>query len=142
MKIYLASSWRNKYHGVFLALLKNNGYDVYDFKEDGFSFHWSQIDEDYKNWNGQQFVSALYKDLAISGFDRDFDMLNKCDVCVMLLPCGKSAHIEAGYAVGSGKKLIIVNPYNEKIEPELMYKMAHRIVFSQNQLLNALNFTL
>ena len=42
------------------------------------------------------------------------------DTGVLVMPCGRSAHLEAGYFVGAGKRLIIL--INDS-EPELMYKM-------------------
>ena len=38
-----------------------------------------------------------------------------------MLPCGRSAHTEAGWMAGAGKKVIAYIP--EKEDPELMYKM-------------------
>jgi hypothetical protein len=57
------------------------------------------------------------------------------DTCVLLLPCGRSAHLEAGYFVGAGKELNIVLS-NEKFEPELMYKMTNNIYVSLNDFEN------
>ena len=42
------------------------------------------------------------------------------DACVLLLPCGASAHLEAGWFSGAGKPVAVVAP--EIREPELMYK--------------------
>ena len=43
------------------------------------------------------------------------------DTCVLVLPCGRSAHTEAGWFAGAGKKVIAYIP--EMMEPELMYKL-------------------
>jgi hypothetical protein len=43
------------------------------------------------------------------------------DVCVMVLPCGRSANTEAGWMKGAGKRVMVYSP--EKQEPELMYKI-------------------
>ncbi len=42
------------------------------------------------------------------------------EVGVMVMPCGRSAHLEAGYFVGARKPLLIIL---SDAEPELMYKM-------------------
>ena len=55
------------------------------------------------------------------GFDLDFNAMKWADVCVMVLPCGRSANTEAGWMKGAGKKVIVYSP--EKEEPELMYKI-------------------
>ena len=128
MKIYVASSWRNQVQEYFVFNLKQLGHLVYDFKnpngEKGFS--WSDIDPDWKNWTTQQYLRALGTDRGKYGFIRDMDALKNCDVCILVLPCGKSAHLELGYAVGAGKKTLVYMP--EAQEPELMYGMVDEIV--------------
>lgn len=42
------------------------------------------------------------------------------DACVLLLPSGMSAHLEAGWFSGAGKPVAVLAP--EIREPELMYK--------------------
>ncbi len=44
------------------------------------------------------------------------------DACVLLLPCGRSAHLELGWFVGQGKATCILHSH-EMMEPELMSKM-------------------
>ena len=51
----------------------------------------------------------------------DIDALNWADTCLLVLPCGRSAHTEAGWMKGSGKKTIVYIP--EMQEAELMYKL-------------------
>ena len=62
---------------------------------------------------------------ARKGFALDMGALETCDAVVLLLPCGRSAHLEAGWAKGNGKHLCIVTA--EGMEPELMYRMADHI---------------
>jgi len=139
MRIYVASSWRNtKYPGVVKAL-KEAGFEVYDFRnpEPGDNgFHWSEIDPDWKSWTPQEFVQGLRHPIAQNGFEKDFWALSKCDVCVLVMPCGRSAHLEAGYVIGNGKPLFILL---EDGEPELMYKMAFGLCTSTDELLEELD---
>lgn len=44
---------------------------------------------------------------------------------VLVLPCGRSAHLELGWAVGAGKPTCILMAPNQ--EPELMYRMVGSI---------------
>jgi hypothetical protein len=44
------------------------------------------------------------------------------DTCVLVLPCGRSAHLEAGWFCGQGKRCIILTRDGE--EPELMALLA------------------
>ncbi len=133
MKIYVASSWRNTYQPdvvdmlrtAVVDMLRTAGHEVYDFRNpvDGDNgFHWSEIDPDWKSWTVLRYRDALSHPLAADGFDKDFTAMRWADMCVLVLPCGRSAHLEAGWFAGAGKPvlIVIVNP----IEPELMYKMA------------------
>jgi len=121
MKIYVASSWRNTRHSTVVTILRGVGHDVYDFKNpEGKSFHWSEIDPDWQKWGPGEFQKGLDHPLAVEGFAQDKKALDDCEVCVLLLPCGRSAHLEAGYAVGQGKPTYILLSKGE--QPELMYK--------------------
>jgi hypothetical protein len=123
-KIYVASSWRNQHHNSVVLACRGLGHQVYDFKNppNRAGFGWEQLDGDYKNWTPQKYIELLNHQLAIEGFNSDMEGLNWCDTCILLLPCGRSAHLEAGYAVGQGKSTVVFVS-NEKFEPDLMYKM-------------------
>lgn len=58
------------------------------------------------------------------------------DCCVLLLPCGRSAHFEAGYFWGAGKPVHIL--LAERNEPELMYLGATSVNISPHELLGSL----
>ena len=49
---------------------------------------------------------------------------------------GRSAHTEAGWMAGSGKKVIVYIP--EMVEPELMYKLFHAVVGNLDDLIHNL----
>ena len=123
-KIYLASSWKNIYQPGVLATLRLAGHEVYDFRnpkpgDPGFS--WTSVAEGWRDWDMENYRKGLQHPVAQAGFKLDFDAMKWADTCVLLLPSGRSAHIEAGWMVGAGKKLVIVSPLREPIEPELMY---------------------
>src|SRR5690606_14054491 len=106
--------------------LRNEGFEVYDFKNPGpgdHGFHWSEIDKDWKNWLPEEFIAGLSHPVAELGFSKDMKALTECDGCVLVLPCGRSAHLELGQAVGAGKKTAVFAPPEHQMEPELMYKM-------------------
>ena len=49
-----------------------------------------------------------------------------CDACLLLLPSGRSAHLEAGWSLGAGKAVAVLCHYcldPDEFEPELMYLM-------------------
>lgn len=124
MNIYVASSWRNELQPLVVTYLRSSGFTVYDFRNPEFEnkgFHWSDIDPGWKAWSPEELIKNLNNPIAKGGFKLDFEAMEQADACVMVMPCGRSAHLEAGYFVGAGKKLIILLSDGE---PELMYKMA------------------
>lgn len=136
MKIYVASSWRNDIQPEVVETLRKAGHEVYDFKNPrpgDHGFHWSDIDPDWQNWTPEQFIAGLHHPIAQRGFASDMDALRDCDTCVLVLPCGRSAHIEAGWAAGAGKRVIVYIP--EQCEPELMYSMTTAQCDSMDELL-------
>jgi hypothetical protein len=107
MNIYVASSWRNEYHPRVVRDLREIGHEVYDFRAAG--FHWSEIDTCYQGWTADEYIKALDHPLAQQGYQNDLEAMHRADVCVLVLPCGRSAHLEAGWFAGSvDKKLIIL----------------------------------
>ncbi len=135
MKIYVASSWRNRYQQDVVAALRGAGHDVYDFRNPApgdNGFHWSAIDPDWQTWTPDAFRSALSHPIADRGFGKDMNALRECDACVLVLPSGRSAHLEAGWAAGAGKLVVVFIP--EPVEPELMYDMADFITVSYEEL--------
>ena len=125
MKIYVASSWRNKYQPGVVSFLRNLEHEVYDFrnpKEGNNGFHWSEIYSKWEEWTTQQYIEGLKSPLAEESFENDITNLNTCNACVLVLPCGKSSHLELGYAIGQDKRTVIYAP-EKHTTPELMYKM-------------------
>lgn len=126
MRIYVASSWRNEHQQYIVNVLREAGHEVYDFKHPApgdAGFHWSEVDPNWQDWTIHQYRTALTHDYAKFGFNRDFDAMKAADACVLVLPCGRSAHLEAGWMKGAGKKVLAYIPCNYRMEPELMYKM-------------------
>jgi hypothetical protein len=139
MRIYVASSWRNTIQPDVVKLLRKHGHEVYDFKHpqpNNEGFHWSEIDPAWKEWTPRKFRSALGHSIAVDGFNSDFRAMEDADACVLVLPCGRSAHLEAGWFVGNGKPLLIYLPPGEMVEPELMYAMSTAICLSTDELLS------
>lgn len=138
--IYVASSWRNEYYPEVVAKLREAGHDVYDFRNPPSGdpgFKWSCISEDYMEWSPKQYRENLNHPKAERQFNNDLEAMSKCDVCVLVLPCGRSAHAEAGWLAGTGCKTIVYIP--ERQEPELMYKLFDNICCSIDELIEALN---
>lgn len=118
IKLYVASSWRNQYQPKAVKQLKYWGFDVYDFHHNR---QLSEVDPNWQNWTTKQAIEKLKHPIAEEAYRFDKEALDNSDGCVLILPSGRSAHLEAGYIVGQHKPLYIWSP--EKCEPELMYKM-------------------
>ena len=134
-RIYVASSWRNEYYPEVVQKLRDSGFDVYDFRnppsgDEG--FHWCNVSDKWLDWTPEEYRDNLMHPLAERQFGNDIKAMESCDICVLVLPCGRSAHAEAGWFAGKGKKVIAYIP--TKQEPELMYKLFDGIAVSLNDL--------
>ena len=139
LKIYVASSWRNKYYTEVVKRLREEGHEVYDFRNPphgGHGFRWTEVDENAMDWTFEQYAEGLYHPKAERQFAADLEALEWADTCVLVLPCGRSAHTEAGWMAGAGKRVIAYIP--EMSEPELMYKLFDAVVGDLDGLLKAL----
>ena len=136
MKIYVASSWRNLLQPAVVSILRDCGHEVYDFKNPGpgdYGFSWKEIHPDWENWTPKQYREALENPIAKAGFKNDIDALEGCEACVLVLPSGRSASWEFGYACGQGKRGAVV--MFESFEPELMY-LGNPILTTPDELLD------
>ena len=137
MKIYVASSWKNLLQPGIVLALRRCGHEVYDFRNPApgnNGFAWSQIDPNWKTWTPAEYRAALQHPIAKAGYAFDIGALKDCDACVLVLPSGRSASWEFGYAMAQGKRGVVVQLAG--IEPELMYREAE-IVTSMDELLTA-----
>ena len=138
-KIYVASSWRNAYQQDTVRALVAAGHEVFDFRHPwkGYEpFHWADIDERWQQWSVEEYRKGMLHPIAEEKFGHDFEAMEWADVCVLVLPCCRSAHAEAGWFAGAGKKVIVYMP--EPQEPELMYKMFDAVVQTQEEVLGLL----
>ena len=138
-RIYVASSWRNQYFPEVVKRLREAGHEVYDFRNPphgGAGFHWTDIDPNAPDWTYAQYAEGLHHPLAERQFQADIDALTWADTCVLVLPCGRSAHTEAGWMAGAGKRVIAYIP--EMVEPELMYKLFAGVAGSLEELVEKL----
>ena len=134
MKIYVASSWRNQHYPTVVKCLKDLGHEVYDFRTDG-AFRFSEVDPDWKDWN-----TVTYKDMVwnhphcTKAFKLDFGAMQWADAMLMVGPCGRSAHLEMGWACGQGLHTAVL--LLEPQEPELMYRMIGKVLDGLGELLD------
>lgn len=136
-KIYAASSWKNPMHDATVCILEAAGFEVYNFKgPHGFGWHEVGITDPC---TFPKYMEGISKTRADEGFKADFDAMEWADTFVLTLPCGRSAHLELGWAVGQGKDTFILFDGREPlVTPELMYKMVTGMTDSHFDLLGML----
>jgi hypothetical protein len=130
-RIYIASSWKNNSKLIDIARrLRDAGHAVDLFCDDSqgrYVFHWTKLvdrEEDLAQYDAISFLDDARTRLA---FIEDKSWLDWADTVLLVLPCGRSAHLEAGYGKGQGKRLVIYGPF-EKGEFDVMYGFADALV--------------
>ena len=102
MKLYLIGSLRNPQVPIVATQLRVAGYEVFD--------DWMAAGPEADDWwqkyetdRGHDFKAALQGHAAHHVYEFDKAHLDSSDACVLLLPAGKSGHLEFGYMMGKGK---------------------------------------
>lgn len=148
-RIYISSSWKNLYQPILVDELRARGHQVYDFRHpSGRDDHnvWESVSEKYglgaKYYSGTlsayEYYQMLLDEDCHSRFKDHFDAMNDADTCILLLPCGRSSHIEAGYMSGAGKRVFVMDTSREVI-PELMYLALDDYFFDFDELYKAVD---
>jgi hypothetical protein len=111
-RIYAASSWRNPYQPSIVQHLRLHEHEVYDFRNPSNGrpgFAWSDIDPNWMNWTAEEYRKHLTTSpIAAAGYVSDLRAMEWADTCLLILPCGRSAHLEAGWFCGRGKRCLIL----------------------------------
>lgn len=93
---------------------------------------------DYELALGYDYRQALKRPSAQTIFEFDRRHIDASDTFLMVYPCGKSAHMELGYAVGRGKRGIVYMP-EQPDRWDVMMAYADAIVYNDKELLEALS---
>jgi len=100
--IYLAGSLRQTRVTEVGNLLREAGFDPFDDWQAG-----GPIADDswqsYEESRGRTYQQALQGYAAKHVFEYDLFHLNRCEAGVLVLPAGRSAHLEIGFLAGQGK---------------------------------------
>lgn len=140
-RIYVASSWRNVIQPSIVMRLRSAGHEVYDFHEPTpgkNGFKWQDVSDFTLPDKVGEYISAVQTQIARDAFALDKQALDWCDTCIMVLPCGRSAHLEAGYAAGQGKDVYFLLS-EHGFEPELMYLLGTAHETSIEKIIDMLN---
>ena len=92
---------------------------------------------DYEKLRGRSYGEALRSYAAQHVYEFDKHHIDRCDIGVLLMPAGKSGHLELGYILGRGKPGYIV--FDQEPERwDVMYQFASGIYFSVDDLIKRL----
>ena len=120
--IYLIGSLRNPLVPEVAEHLRAYDFEVFD---DWYAAGPEADDywQKYEIARGHSYAEALQGYAARHVFDFDCRHLNRCDIGVLLLPAGKSGHLELGYMAGLGKPTaILLDKVPERYD--VMYQFA------------------
>lgn len=137
MKYFIVSRWRNRDNVIELIdklkeVVGENVYSFYDFKsnirlkEDCPEKVMEEF-ESLENWEDNKEVKNIFKEVL--------GTIKKSDAIILLLPAGKSTHIEIGIAYGLGKKCILIG---EQKETETLYLIFDESYKSIDEFINSL----
>lgn len=108
-KIYVAGSFAQQVAvRAFAQRLRDGGHTVYCFCDEQEPTYTLGVKiRETKLVNRVNHKTALVQpDIHNIGV-LNWQQLDVADIVIVMLPCGKSAHLEAGYAVGQGKKVYV-----------------------------------
>jgi hypothetical protein len=109
MKIYLAGSFAHRGYVRNLAeKIRFYGHEVYCFcdpQEETYMLS-MKIREQPTSQTFTPATALLDPNVVLLGL-KNWKKLAKIDAVIVALPCGKSAHLEAGWAKGRGKKVYV-----------------------------------
>lgn len=135
--IYLIGSLRNPKVPETANLIEKIGFEAFDSwfspgpEADDF---WRK----YETARGRSYAEALKSYAAQHVFEFDKYHIDRCDIGVLLMPAGKSGHLELGYMLGLGKPGFIL--FEEEPERwDVMYQFANGVFFDTEDLLTELS---
>lgn len=140
--IYLIGSLRNPDVPALGARLRGLGHTVFD------DWHAAGPEADdywqrYEANRGRSFEDALRAPQARAVFNLDKQHLERADTAVLVMPAGKSAHLELGYFIGRrlaqglpNQGFIYLPSPPERFDA--MYGFAERVCIGEAELLEAL----
>lgn len=131
--IYTIGSLRNPEVRVVANAIRETGQEVFD------DWHCAgeRADDDWREYEkarGKNYLDALNSHAAQHTFNYDKHHLQRADLVVMVMPAGKSCHLEFGWAVGRGTLGYIYFP-EEPERWDVMHSFAHRIFLSLDELI-------
>lgn len=135
--IYLIGALKNPAVPELANKIRTLGYDVFD---DWYSAGPEADDyfNDYRIKRGLNYRDALQSHAARHIFNFDKSHLDRADIVVLVMPAGKSGHLELGYSIGKGKPgYILFDQEPERLDQ--MHQFATKIFLKEEDLINELS---
>lgn len=123
MKIYVIGSMRNPRVPEVAKLLRAQGWDVFD---DWYSSGPEADDkwQEYERDRGRTYLEAINGHHARNVFEYDVIHLAEADVVVLVMPAGRSGHLELGWATGHGTPSFVL--FEEEPDRfDIMYRFVY-----------------
>lgn len=134
--IYLIASLRNKRVPLIGNDLRKLGLDVFDDWW-GVGPEADDFWQAYEKTRGRSYKDAIAGRANINTFNFDHSNMDRTDMGVLIMPAGKSAHLELGYMIGQGKKGFVL--FEEEPERwDAMYRFATEVFFDYDEFLAAM----
>ena len=132
--IYLIGSLRNPKIPLVANTLREWDFDVFDDWHSG-GPHADDAWKEYEGKRGRDYKTALSGLAATNCFEFDLRHIKRVDIGVLVLPAGKSAHLELGFMIGRGQAgYVLFEEEPDRDRWDLMYKLAHGIFFDVDAL--------
>lgn len=133
--IYLIGSLKNKEIPNVAKVLRDLGYDVFD---DWLSAGPDADDylRDYYRERGFNYRQIMNSPSAQLAFQYDKYHLDRCDAAILVMPAGKSGHLELGTVIGAGKPGYILFD-SEPDRVDIMHAFATGIFLNTDEMKEA-----
>lgn len=121
VKVYLIGSLRNPEIPKIANEIRKAGLEVFD---DWYAAG-SEADDKWKEYEqgrGRSYMEALAGAAAKNVFQFDKKHLESADAVILVLPAGKSGHLELGWSLGRGKRGYILLDSPDRWD--VMYRFA------------------
>lgn len=134
--VYVIGSLRNSKIPEIGNYVRSLGFEAFD---DWFAAGPIADDswQEYEKTKGISYDAALAGFAARHVFDFDLHHLNRSDAGILVLPAGKSGHLELGYLIGRGKPGFVLFD-KEPDRWDVMYQFAKGVYFNIEDLGKAL----
>lgn len=124
-KVYVIGSLRNPFIPEIAAHIRAQMDDKVEVFDDWYAAgeHADDYWRDYEKGRGHGYIQALDGYAAGHVFSFDKHHLDTCDAAILVLPAGRSGHLELGYVAGRGKPTaILLDADPDRFD--VMYKFA------------------